>query len=109
MKLSRAYVRKLYNEHAATLVASERLASVLRDWGVHNVRVLSLGVNPDIYRPDASEEEPTRRSLGLNSHEKLLLSAGRLAKEDNTAAVLAPLNILQQRGPHAIHVHVIGE
>src|SRR5204863_2688158 len=38
MKLSRAYVRKLYNEHAATLVASERLASVLRDWGVHNVR-----------------------------------------------------------------------
>src|SRR2546430_14036313 len=26
MKLSRAYVRKLYNQHAATLVASERLA-----------------------------------------------------------------------------------
>src|SRR5262249_15709697 len=29
MKLSRAYVRKLYNQHAATLVASERLARIL--------------------------------------------------------------------------------
>src|SRR5438552_6212062 len=45
MKLSRAYVRKLYNQHAATLVASERLGGILRDWGVENVRVLSLGVN----------------------------------------------------------------
>ena len=32
MKLSRAYVRKLYNQHAATIVASEGLARVLRDW-----------------------------------------------------------------------------
>src|SRR3979411_3417665 len=32
MKLSRAYVRKLYNQHAATLVASKRLAQVLGDW-----------------------------------------------------------------------------
>ncbi|PYK01450.1 MAG: glycosyltransferase family 1 protein [Verrucomicrobia bacterium] len=40
MKLSRAYVRKLYNQCAATLVASERLAHVLRDWGVINRKVL---------------------------------------------------------------------
>ena len=34
MKLSRAYVRKLYNQHAATVVASDLLGRVLRDWGV---------------------------------------------------------------------------
>jgi len=109
MKLSRAYVRKLYNEHAATLVASERLASVLRDWGVHNVRVLSLGVNPDIFRPDASEKKTTRRSLGLNSQKKLLLYVGRLAKEKNTATLFAAFKILQQRRPNEFHLLVIGD
>src|SRR5207244_7595264 len=43
MKLSRAYVRKLYNQYAATLVASERLARVRRDWGVRSGRVLRVG------------------------------------------------------------------
>src|SRR5204863_1497755 len=65
MKLSRAYVRKLYNQCAVTLVASERLAKVLRDWGVRNVRVLSLGVNIDIFYPDKSDSEPARTSLTL--------------------------------------------
>src|SRR5438093_10910400 len=67
MKLSRAYVRKLYNQHAATLVASERLARVLRDWGVRNVNVLGLGVNIDIFRPDKSDGEATRASPGIDA------------------------------------------
>jgi hypothetical protein len=68
MKLSRAYVRKLYNQHAATVVASDLLGRVLRDWGVHNVRVLSLGVNPEIFHPNGSGTEakpaPLRRPAG---------------------------------------------
>src|SRR5258708_27692772 len=66
MKLSGAYVRKLYNQHAATLVASERLARVLRDWGVRNVRVLSLGVNTETFHPNKSNSEATRESLGVD-------------------------------------------
>src|SRR5437016_10590545 len=73
MKLSRAYVRKLYNQHAATVVASDRLGRVLREWGVHNVRVLSLGVNIDIFQPDKSDVAKTRGSLGVDSDRKLLL------------------------------------
>ena len=109
MKLSRVYVRKLYNEHAATLVASERLASVLRDWGVRNVRVVSLGVNPDIFRPDSSEKDTIRRSLGLNSHKKLLLYVGRLGKEKNMAALFAAFKLLQQRRPNEFQLLVIGD
>ena len=109
MKLSRAYVRKLYNEHAATLVASERLASVLRDWGVRNVRVLSLGVNTEIFCPDASMKETTRRSLGLNLETKLLLYVGRLAKEKNTATLFGAFKILQQRRPNEFHLFAIGD
>ncbi len=109
MKLSRAYVRKLYNQHAATLVASERLACVLRDWGVHNVRVLSLGVNTEIFRPDGSGTEAIRQSFGVNSDQTLLLYVGRLAKEKNTVTLLRAFRILQRRRPDEFHLLVIGD
>jgi alpha-1,6-mannosyltransferase len=109
MKLSRAYVRKLYNQHAATLVASDRLAHVLRDWGVNNVRVLSLGVNIDIFRPDKSHGEATLKSLGIESGRKLLLYIGRLAQEKNTARLFRAFEILQHRRPNEFHLLVIGD
>jgi alpha-1,6-mannosyltransferase len=109
MKLSRAYVRKLYNQHAATLVASDRLAQILRDWGVRNVRVLSLGVNIDIFRPDRSNVEVTRASLGVGPDRKLLLYVGRLAKEKNTAKLFRAFEILQRRRPNEFHLLVIGD
>jgi alpha-1,6-mannosyltransferase len=109
MKLSRAYVRKLYNQHAAMLVASERLAQVLRDWGVRNVRVLSLGVNIGIFRPDESDVEATRASLNLKPSQKFLLYVGRLAKEKNTATLFRAFEILQRRRPNEFHLLVIGD
>src|SRR5207302_5919684 len=109
MKLSRAYVRKLYNQHAATLVASERLARVLREWGVQNVRVLSLGVNIDIFRPGDADREAIRQSLGVDSERKLLLYIGRLAKEKNAAQLFRAFEILQRRRPNEFHLLVIGD
>jgi alpha-1,6-mannosyltransferase len=109
MKLSRAYVRKLYNQHAATLVASERLARVLREWDVRNVRVLSLGVNIDIFHPGKSDGEATRASLNLKPGQKLLLYVGRLAKEKNTAKLFRAFEILQRRQPDEFHLLVIGD
>jgi alpha-1,6-mannosyltransferase len=109
MKLSRAYVRRLYNQHAATLVASERLAQVLRDWGVHNVRVLSLGVNIDIFRPRDSDREATRASLKNSAGRKLLLYVGRLAKEKNTRTLFRAFQILQRRRPKEFNLLVIGD
>src|SRR5713101_2734826 len=109
MKLSRAYVRKLYNQHAATVVASERLARVLRDWGVRNVRVLHLGVNIETFHPDKSNAEATRESLGVDSNRKLLLYVGRLAKEKNTAKLFRAFEVLQRRRPNQFHLLVIGD
>ncbi len=109
MKLSRAYVRKLYNQHAATLVASERLARVLRDWGVRNVRVLGLGVNTETFHPDKSNAEATRESLGVDSNRKLLLYVGRLAKEKNTAKLFRAFEVLQRRRSNEFHLLVIGD
>src|SRR5262245_32873800 len=109
MKLSRAYVRKLYNQHAATVVASDPLGRVLRDWGVHNVRVLSLGVNTEIFRPDGSGTEAIRRSFGVSSDQNLLLYVGRLAKEKNTATLLRAFKTLQRRRQNGFHLLVIGD
>ena len=109
MKLSRAYVRKLYNQHAATLVASERLGRVLREWGVQNVRVVSLGVNTEIFRPHGSGTEAIRNSLGVNPSQKLLLYVGRLAKEKNTMTLLRAFRSLQRRRPDEFHLLVIGD
>src|SRR5947209_8013333 len=65
MKLSRGYVRRLYNRFAATLVAADRIAQVLRDWGVHNVHVVKLGVNIEIFHPDNRDGESVRQLLGV--------------------------------------------
>jgi alpha-1,6-mannosyltransferase len=109
MKLSRAYVRKLYNQHAVTVVASDQLGRLLRDWGVLNVRVLSLGVNTEIFRPEGCGAEAVRRSLGVNSGQNLLLYVGRLAKEKNTPTLLRAFKTLQQRRPGKFHLLVIGD
>ena len=109
MKLSRAYVRKLYNQHTATLVASEKIARVLRDWGVRNVRVVGLGVNIDIFRPNHVDREKTRASLKIQSGRKLLLYVGRLAKEKNTRTLFGAFEILNRRQPNEFHLLVIGD
>ena len=109
MKLSRAYVRKLYNQHAATIVTSEPLGRVLRDWGVHNVRVLRLGVNTEIFRPDGSGTEAIRRSLGVTPDQNFLLYVGRLSKEKNTTTLFRAFRNLQRRRPNEFHLLVIGD
>src|SRR5437773_1768253 len=109
MRLSRAYVRKLYNQHAATLVASEQLARVLRDWGVRNVRVLSLGVKIETFHPDKSNAEAARELLGVDSNRKLLLYVGRLAREKNTAKLFRAFEVLQRRRPNEFHLLAIGD
>jgi alpha-1,6-mannosyltransferase len=109
MKLSRVYVRRLYNKFAATLVASDRLANVLREWGVRDVHVVKLGVNIDIFHPDNHDREAIRRSLRVEAGRKLLLYVGRLAKEKNTVTLFHAFEILNQQVPGAFHLLVIGE
>jgi len=83
MKLTRAYVRKLYNCFQATLVPSENLAGVLVEWGVRNVRTVRLGVNTDIFKPMPDDGKATRASLNIARQQKLLLYVGRLSREKN--------------------------
>jgi alpha-1,6-mannosyltransferase len=109
MKLTRGYVRKLYNQFQATLVPSEPLADVLSDWGVRNVRAVRLGVNIDIFKPEPDDRNATRHSLGVNRNQKLLLYVGRLAKEKNTETLFRSFQLLRRQRPEDFQLLIIGD
>jgi alpha-1,6-mannosyltransferase len=109
MKLTRAYVRKLYNRFQATLVPSESLAGVLVEWGVRNVRTVQLGVNTDIFKPMPDDGKATRASLGIAREQKLLLYVGRLAREKNTQTLFRAFELLQRRRSSEFHLLIIGD
>ncbi len=109
MDFAARYVRNLYNKFEVTLVPSENLATVLRNWGVDNVRVVKLGVNIDIFNPGTTSNEGTRISLGVASDQKMLLYVGRLAKEKNTQLLFEAFGLLEQRRPGDFHLVVVGD
>jgi alpha-1,6-mannosyltransferase len=109
MKLTRGYVRKLYNQFQATLVPSELLADVLSGWGVRNVRAVRLGVNIDIFKPERDDRNATRHSLGVDCGRTLLLYVGRLAKEKNTETLFRSFQLLRRRRPGDFHLLLIGD
>jgi alpha-1,6-mannosyltransferase len=109
MDLARRYVRNLYNQFGATLVPSEALAEILSDWGVTNVRVVHLGVNVEIFNPDADAAAGQRHALNIRSNQVLLLYVGRLAKEKNTRTLFGAFDLLATRRPNDFHLLVIGD
>ena len=109
MKLTRAYVRKLYNHFQATLVPSETLGELLSKWGVRNVRPVRLGVNTSVFKPVPDDKAATRQSLQVGRGQALLLYAGRLISEKNTQTLFQAFEILSQRGHNKFHLLVIGD
>ena len=109
MKLTRTYVHKLYNLFQATLVPSEKLAELLSDWGVRNVRPVRLGVNTSVFKPVPDDVAATRESLGVNGGQTLLLYTGRLAKEKNTQTLFRAFELLRLMHQNKFHLLVIGD
>ena len=109
MDFARRYVRNLYNHFEATLVPSHELARVLADWGVRNVHAVDLGVNTEVFRPDAADRIAMRDSLGIRPEQKLLLYVGRLAVEKNVQTLFAAFEQLTQHAPDRFHLLVIGD
>jgi alpha-1,6-mannosyltransferase len=103
------YVRVLYDRCDATLAPSEPLAQVLKDWGVRDVRVVSLGVNTGSFRPDIDDAAQTRNSMGIRLDRKLLLYVGRLAPEKNTETLFVSFALLAKRRPDEFELLVIGD
>ena len=109
MNVAERYVRELYNRFEATFAPSEELAGKLRDWGVHDVRAVELGVNTNVFKPVVAAENAIRINHSIPSDAKLLMYAGRLAPEKNTATLFDAFELLSKRRPRAFHLLVVGD
>ncbi len=109
MDLSRRYVCTLYNRFARTLVPSPALGDLLRDWGVHNVENIDLGVNTAVFKPEPNDCAATRADLGIPPGRILLLYVGRLAAEKNTRVLFEAFELLSLQQPGRFHLLAIGD
>jgi alpha-1,6-mannosyltransferase len=71
----------IYRQFDRVLAPSRYMAERLREAGVENAVALPLGVDVDTFHPARADREAVRRELGLNSDDRLLVFAGRPARE----------------------------
>ena len=76
------YLKKFHNKTALTTVPTERMKHELTSIGFKNVRVLSRGVNAELYTPDRRSRE-LRSSWGVTDDDFVIVHVGRLAAEKN--------------------------
>ncbi|MES2034539.1 MAG: glycosyltransferase family 1 protein [Pseudomonadota bacterium] len=71
----------VYGDFDQAVAPSRFIADRLIEAGVDNAIALPLGVDTEIFHPGRADREAVRRELGLSSRERLLVFAGRPARE----------------------------
>ncbi|WP_097458616.1 glycosyltransferase family 4 protein [Mangrovitalea sediminis] len=99
----RLYVRLLYRQFDLVLAPSQVMADQLHQCGVDDVTVQPLGVDLNTFNP-AHRDPNLRRELGLEEDSRLLIFAGRGAREKNLPVLL---RTLEQLGD-AYHLLLVG-
>jgi alpha-1,6-mannosyltransferase len=82
-----AYISKLYGHFDRVLAPSQVMAHKLRKLGVRNVHVQPLGVDLQRFHPRRRDPQ-LRQQLGIAEDSRLLIFAGRGAKEKNLPVLL---------------------
>lgn len=102
-RLAERYVRHLYSRFQSVLAPSRVVAQHLRALGVDRVAVQPLGVDVHTFNP--ARADPTlRQRLGIAADTRLLVFAGRGAREKNIPLLIATARAL---GP-GYHLLLIG-
>lgn len=78
--LARSYLRQFYAGFDLVVAPSNAMRDHLDDAGIHHVVVQSLGVDVATFNPGACDSM-FRSRLGLQPHARLLVYAGRFARE----------------------------
>ncbi|HWU14553.1 MAG TPA: glycosyltransferase family 1 protein, partial [Caulobacter sp.] len=71
----------IYRQFDQAVAPSQFIAGRLMEAGVKNAIGLPLGVDTDIFNPHRGDREVLRRQLGLTSRHRILVFAGRPARE----------------------------
>ena len=83
-----AYLQRLYRRFDLLLAPSNSMASKLMDLGFTNVAVQPLGVDIQTFSPARAEPQALRRRYGIQDNKRLLVFAGRNAREKNIPALV---------------------
>ncbi len=103
--LVRAYLRRFHLRGAATLVPTDALATELRRMGVDNPRLLSRGVDTELFHP-RRRDQALRASWGASGDSPVVLYVGRIATEKNLQLAVRTFRAIQQQVPGARYVWV---
>ena len=108
-EIGRRYVTALYNRFERTLVPSQGLSTLLRDWGLENIETLELGVDTRIFFPDAQRGREARGKLGWPADRCVLLYVGRLNPDKNVRRLIETFELLNKPEPNRFHLAVVGD
>jgi alpha-1,6-mannosyltransferase len=87
------YLRRLYANMDATLVATGRVEWTLTRLGIRRLVRIPLGVDTEAFRP-SRDRARLRRALGVGPDRTLLVYVGRLAREKSIDALLEMMDLL---------------
>jgi alpha-1,6-mannosyltransferase len=88
---------KFYERFDLVIAPSRHIAQRLDDSGVRQVRLQPLGVDIAVFDPARADRIVVRRRLGLEPDARLLVFAGRPAREKNLEALLGAVEQLDRR------------
>ena len=92
-RLTGLYLRHLYQRFDCVLAPSRLIAERLGDLGIANVAIQPLGVDGAIFHPSCADPN-LRDELGLAPETRLLIFAGRMAREKEIPLLLRVLDTL---------------
>ena len=87
------YLRKLYSRFDFVQAPSRLIAQRLRESGIERVVVQPLGVDSEVFHP-SRREDLLRAQLGLPADTRLLIFAGRMAREKQIPLLLDTFSTL---------------
>ena len=85
---------RLFRRFDCVVAPSRHIADRLRDAGVPDVKVQGLGVDVDLFHPRRADPAGLRAQLGLPGRTRLLVFAGRPAREKNIDVLLDAVALL---------------
>lgn len=95
-----AWLRRVHNRTARTFVPTRELAGRLESAGYENVRLLSRGVDVELFSP-ARRDPGLRQAWGAGPADPVVIHVGRIAAEKNYQLLFRAFDRLRQRTPTA--------
>ncbi|WP_249978906.1 glycosyltransferase family 4 protein [Vreelandella olivaria] len=104
---TRRYLRYFHNGCSLTLVPTQLQARALHQQGIHNVHILSRGIDGDRFSP-VHRDNTLRQQWGVTEHQPVALYVGRLAPEKNLALLQETLEAMRDVRPDMAQV-IVGD